>query len=668
MILSFLDNTFRRRWIPVAVSSFFFMSSPVAASPLHSEPDTVASSLDELTVTASSPAIVKSGKRSIQLSAGNLGSLPMLAGTPDAIRMMQSLPGVSSNSELAGGLYVQGCDNSSNLTTVAGHRIINPMHILGLFPAFNNSHFSSYSLQTIPTGPQSYNVAGAVIEATPASVAPQRVKADLTVGLLNSQASVAVPFAAGKGFAAVAARASYLGLILKDGLPLDRNRLKYDFDDANLSLVYDIGKGYTIAAEAFHSGDRTNLINADYASENRLSWFNTTAGISLYNDHWHHRVAISDYRNSLLITEGEISRRLHSSHLQTAYSLLWNHKDFYIGFDANVANYRHQTLNTLSTSGESDVYVIYERTLSERFRISPGVRFLTYFTSGFRFFRPLPQLVLDWMPADRFTLTASYASLAQTSLLVKESAAALPIDMWTAAGRHIRPMESNALSLKGSYEIAGFYLSLEAYYRNIRHQPEFRGSIISMLNHNYDPLADTESSGGHAGGASLMIARSVGPVRGWLTYNFGHSRLRFDDSDDDYWFPSSHDRTHDLKANLSWRIGRHIEIGASWTLASGYPYTKPKYGYLIGENLICEYYPHNSARMPRYMRLDLSANFIISDSPRLRQQLNVSLYNALFSKNVLFITSKWSPDKGFETSETSLGTAIPSISYTLTLK
>lgn len=107
------------------------------------------------------------------------------------------------------------------------------------------------------------------------------------------------------------------------------------------------------------------------------------------------------------------------------------------------------------------------------------------------------------------------------------------------------------------------------------------------------------------------------------------------------------------------------EIFAKFTHATGTHYTKAKYGYMIGENLICEYFPHNSSRLPSYNRLDLSANWIFLRKGRCRHTLNVSVYNATAARNVLFVYTQYSVDKGIRNLESVMGSVIPSLSYAI---
>lgn len=111
-----------------------------------------------------------------------------------------------------------------------------------------------------------------------------------------------------------------------------------------------------------------------------------------------------------------------------------------------------------------------------------------------------------------------------------------------------------------------------------------------------------------------------------------------------------------------------MQLSASYVYATGLPYTKAKYGYMIGENLICEYYPHNSSRLPHYNRLDLSASWHHTNRHGLRQEVAVSVYNVLGSHNVLFQYQDYSVSGGIINKSSVMNMVLPSITYSISFR
>lgn len=656
-----------------AASVFLIMSSHVALN-AQSEPDSVATELQEVTVTSPTKRLARIKGGDVTLGSDAAGALPSVTGSRDAMRIMQSLPGVSSNSDLTGGLFVQGCDNSANLMTIGGHRVVNPMHILGIFPTFNNAHFRTFSLQTIGTGNSPAGFSGAWIESTPDRRIPEHAVGEATVGLIESGGALRIPVMDGRGMIGVAARGSYTGLLFGSALKLNHSRLGYTNSDLNVSFMKLMGRRTRLTLDLYGSNDRVRLSDDNYASSNSLRWNNVMAGAELTDSVMTHRITVSAYENRFILSEAGKEARVPSGYAFGSYSGEVNKNGWRIGMGAAMHNCELNGRDSIGNGIELNAHASYEWNPRRNIRVTPGV-VLWHYRSGLdrtegdriSMVRPLPRLRVDWTPLPGMAVTAKYASLTQATLQIQETTSGLPLDVWIGADGHIKPIEGNAVSLSLSYAWRGLDFSAEGYWRRIRRQPEYDGAVLNLLNPAYSPLSDVRESNGNAWGLSLMAMRSFGNVRGWITYNLGFSRFRFAD-DPSFTFPSSHDRRHDLKANVAWQPAARFTFGASWTWATGYPYTRASFGYMIGENLICEYLPHNSSRMPAYMRLDLSARVLIGETARIRQELSLSLYNALCHRNVLFISTSYSPDDGIHTKESSMRAIIPSLSYTITLK
>lgn len=209
----------------------------------------------------------------------------------------------------------------------------------------------------------------------------------------------------------------------------------------------------------------------------------------------------------------------------------------------------------------------------------------------------------------------------------------------------------------------GAIINVSGYGKLMRNLSEFTGALTDLSSPDYNPLGDIGFGKGYAIGISISANRQIGRVRARVNYNLGQTRFKFYGDNDGY-TPSAHDRPHDLNASLNWDVGSHITLSASYTLASGTPYTRAKFGYMIGENLICEYFPHNSSRLPTYKRLDLAASWRLT-LRGLTHCISATVYNALANHNVLFIYTRYSLDKGIEQRRSVMSAFIPSLTYEL---
>ncbi len=72
-----------------------------------------------------------------RLDAQKLNRGFAVLGSPDLIKTLQTLPGVSGGTELSSGLYVRGGDGSDNLYLLDGVPLYQVSHLIGLFSSFN---------------------------------------------------------------------------------------------------------------------------------------------------------------------------------------------------------------------------------------------------------------------------------------------------------------------------------------------------------------------------------------------------------------------------------------------------------------------------------------------------------------------------------------------------
>jgi hypothetical protein len=232
--------------------------------------------------------------------------------------------------------------------------------------------------------------------------------------------------------------------------------------------------------------------------------------------------------------------------------------------------------------------------------------------------------------------------LSQTGM----SNAGLPIEFWVAAGRYFKPQSSRFATLSYDLEFlqSKYAFSIQAYAKRLENQTEYTGFIYDLIARPYRLEDNLLICSGYNYGLNVMLARQAGSVTGWISYSYGQSLRQGDGVLYPKLFHSSHERRHELNAVLTYTIGR-FELGGSYILGSGSPFTPAKNLYLMGNNLIIFYDDYNSATLPPYMRLDLSATYNLPRKGRLEHSLNLSVFNATAHKNYTMGYINANPDK-----------------------
>ena len=105
-------------------------------------------------------------------------------------------------------------------------------------------------------------------------------------------------------------------------------------------------------------------------------------------------------------------------------------------------------------------------------------------------------------------------------------------------------------------------------------------------------------------------------------------------------FPALHDQTHEVKVVNSLRLGARWNIAATWTFATGKPYTSPESQYFItlldgAEQSFIHVGEKNSERLPAYHRLDAALHYKF-DVKTSRVDVGLSVFNLYNRENVWY--------------------------------
>ena len=605
------------------------------------------------------------------ISMSFMDEMPHILGNADPLHYAQLLPGVQTNSEYDAGLHIQGCDNSHNYVSLGGAPVYNAAHLLGFFSIFNAGHFTEMSLQKSPVSASFPNrLGGRVDMLTPTWLAAEdslsvgAVHGELSVGPMSSQGTLRLPVGK-RSLLLLSARAAYLNLLYSKWLEVDGDEVKYDFSDYNLSYITQLDDANVLKIEGYWGYDNMKIGQASYGLQGKLKWDNTMAAL-----HWYSRskdglneggkdwsmeqmVYYSRYANRLNVGEYSFQVGMRSFIFDLGYkgNFSWGRwrmgaevvrhqllpQD--IGITGNLANYQTDAHHQLAT--EASVYLQYCQPLGEKLLMEMGARVSGYHCQK-SFYRVMPHLKFnyDLSPSAKLNLNLGIRNqyLFQTGF----SSAGLPTEFWFAADKNHRPQYAYHAALQGEFWFAEkeYRLSVETYYKWLMNQIENNSNMFDILFSSYSFDGSLLHGKGYNYGLNLLLEKRRGKLTGWLSGSLGRAMRKFDGEQYQEWYPAGHERIYELNAVATYRINRRVSLGSTYVLASGTPYTKVNYAYLMSGNLVTEYGPHNGDRVKPYMRLDLSVSYDFATKGKVRSGINFSLYNVTMHGNDLFYRIK----------------------------
>ena len=680
--------------------------------------------LDEIVVVGGRPSsvdnvIMGSEKFKPQL----LKNIPSAFGESDIMKIVLSLPGVTTVGEASSGYNVRGGATDQNLILFNGGTVFNPSHLFGLFASFNSDAVEDVELFKSSIPVEYGGRISSVLKVISKEANMQKLTGSASIGVLTSKANLEIPIVKEKVSLLLNGRTTYSDWILKQ-LP---EKSGYRNGTANF---YDLGgvltwklnslnrlkiNGYWSHDKfSFSSDDNYGYQNSNISAEWR-SMLNEkiTATLSAGLDHYDYfnedkSVPSSAARLSFGINQlwGKLNIRQRLTEKEViSYGISMQHYNVQAGKYEPVGDVSYIKADQLQREKalESAAYISYERPLTEKLTVSAGLRYSMFNALGPRDVNyyeddqlPSEETLLETRHesgiiktyhAPEIRLSALYAIKENVSLKVgfntmhqyihkvSNTSIVSPTDTWKLSDLNIKPQ-------KGWQAAAGIYhetrdknyeFSAEVYYKHIDDYLNYRNSAVLLMNPHLE--TDVISTKGKSYGVELQVKKPFGKVNGWVSYTFSRSLLRQDDKgvkkplNDGDWYPSEYDRPHEVKAVLNLKFTERYSFSSNFNYATGRPTTLPtgKYYNSYYQKFMPYYSDRNTYRIPDYMRLDLAFN--IEPTHRLTSFLHTSfsigVYNALARRNAynIYYINEGDNIKGYRLSV--FGTAIPYVSLNI---
>ncbi|MFC2158888.1 TonB-dependent receptor plug domain-containing protein [Acidobacteriota bacterium] len=296
--------------------------------------------------------------------------------------------------------------------------------------------------------------------------------------------------------------------------------------------------------------------------------------------------------------------------------------------------------NVLDRSSKAQViagYIQDQWTFFDRLTFTPGIR-LTYFDlTEDTYFEPRFSFSLNL--TEQIKLKGAWGKYYQfVSRIVREDVFQGNREFWSLADGDSIPVGSAVHYIAGlSFDTKMFLFDCELYYKDLAGLAEFapRSSVFFQ---DIDSAQFFYQGTGVAKGLEFLLQKKYGDLTGWISYTLGSVEYNFPDLSDAL-FPATQDQTHELKVVGMYEIADWT-FSATWIYATGKSYTPPEgietitlpSGRTLNQVVIGD---KNSARLPDYKRLDLSANyrFMMGDW---KATIGASLFNVLDWTNVWY--------------------------------
>lgn len=599
-----------------------------------------------------------------------LRKIPSVMGLADPLRFVFLLPSVQTGNDADNTIHIQGCENAHNYISMDGAPIYGAGHMLGFASVFNANHFSEMSFSTVA---RDLNRLGGVVDLKLPDGNLSGMGGDFAIGLFLAQATVRVP--AGKSSFYLSGRHSYFNLLYSNWMKFNDAPLRYDFGDVNATWIYRPSTRDEVRTNLYYGRDKAEYNAADWQIDAWGIWKNALASVN-----WHHdggkwsmdHLAYAtfydlDDRVRIDVTEVMAPSQIHS--------FGYRGRVHYQGLECIADISRHDTTPLQPT----DHIHIRQDALESSFQAGYQHRFGsvfacaslrgTWYVSPERkhFYSADPRLEFAWTSPGAGIYTLKAGSAHQYLFQTGPTGMGFPTEYWILAGELTKPQSSRYLSFSwGSDDLFdGVNLSGEVYYRDLSHQLEYNGNLLDYASPSFDLEACFLRGKGRNYGFNFSLQKTSGRLTGWISYAFGRSLRHSDVPGYPEWYPSIHERKHEVNAVGVYDFGTW-DVGLSLVVASGRPWTQPEAFYLLGGKIMTVYGAYNASRLDPYFRADISANWYLHKEARRRDGINFSIYNATAYSNEMGRMIKMNKDDQFYYGSVKLILNImPSVGYFL---
>ncbi len=688
-----------------------------------------ANTLDEVVVTAEEvDRNVKALEMSVnKLDIKTLTKLPPLLGETEILRGIQLLPGVTSVGEGAAGFNVRGGSIDQNLVLLDEAPVYNSSHLFGFFSVFNPDAVKDVKLYKGGIPARYGGRLSSILDVRMKEGNSKQLEIKGGVGTIFSRLSVEAPIIKDKSSFIVAARRSYIDVLSAPFLNEDVGSPVLNFYDLTLKTNYKVSDKDQVFLSGYFGRD-----NFGFGESAGFNWGNQTgtvrwnhlfsdklfANLTTYYSNYDYQINFGNTSEDSFDWNAKIKnysiKPEFSWFIRPQNILRFGGQSIYYIFEpANAISVSNEVTTDISTADqfslESNIFVENEITLFDKLQLNYGLRLSHFAYLGARnvysfgeaergFQRPLigvtqaeegeviedyfnlePRLSIKLDLGQSSSFKASYNRTAQYIHLLSNTSASTPVDIWTPATNNIKPAMADQVALgyfqnfkENTYEFSG-----EIYYKKMNDLIDYIDGADLILNELVESqILDGQ---GRAYGTELMLKKTDGRFSGWVSYTLARSERLVDGINNNEWYPSRFDQTHNLSVTSFYELSERCTLGANFVYNTGTPTTFANSGYYQQGYFIpnIDNNERNNVRIPNYHRLDLSLT--IDPKPGNRKwkgQWVFGIYNIYSRRNPFSIYFKQDTERvaigqpvNTEAIRLSvIGNFIPSVSYNFTFK
>jgi outer membrane receptor protein involved in Fe transport len=668
-----------------------------------------------------------SNTRSVEMGVSTLTiqaikQVPVVFGEVDVLKVLLTLPGVTSVGEGSNGFNVRGGASDQNLILYNGATVYNPSHLFGFFSAFDPNLVKNVELYKSAIPEKYGGRLSSVLDVDVKDGNNKKWSGTAGISPLTGSFSIEGPIQKEKTSVSAGFRTTYSDWLLNQLPPSTYNNSRASFYDGSIHLTHIINAKNTLYLMGYMSNDRLTFDgDTSYAYSNanaNLRWKhqfsnNSYAVFTTGIDHYQYSVAstkvpVDAYKLNFYINQYYLRADFNYSpngkhHINYGFSSVYYQLDPG-SLQPDGSKSLVNPVNMQHEQGlESALYLGDRYTVSEKLEIEAGVRYNVYNYLGasvvYQYVPGLPRTtyrITDSISYPKNKIIQTYAipdlrismrysldnsssvkfslnTMSQYIHAISNSANISPTEIWKLSDPNIRPQQGQQISLGyyKNFRSNSIETSVEVYYKRMQDYLDYKDGANLLLNpHLETAVFETE---GKAYGVELLVKKTTGKLNGWISYTFSRTFLKQNDPlagqlvNGGNYYPASFDKPNMVNLIGNYRFSHRYSASLNVVYSTGRPITLPIGIIHEGGNEIPIYSDRNQYRIPDYFRTDISFNMEgnAKKDQTFHNSWSVGIYNLTGRQNVysVYFVQENGQVKGYQLS--IFGTLIPFITYNI---
>ncbi len=588
--------------------------------------------------------------------------VPMPDLSADIANYLTALPGVISQGDRGGQLFIRGGEPTQNMVLLDGIPIYQPFHFIGFFSAFPSEIINTADVYAGGFGGRFGGRLSSVIDISTRTGNKNRFSGAASAAPFVAAVRLEGPVVPGHVSVLASVRES---LIEQGAARIVDAPLPFSFADRFGKIHANLGPGTQLSVSGLQTKDKGRLgidpLNPEEVGEDEVTMENLALGARMiflpHNINMFAEILIS--RSQVESSIGPVGEPLRSSkttrtgadahvtHYLGDLDLSWGLAVHTVELQTDLKGFFQNIEERTEYVTEASLYLEPAYEMDIGLRIQPSLRLQSFPSKGRSFFEPRLRVVWN-LGMHRFSGAAGIYHQEIVGLNDRRDVGDV-FTAWTSSPRGIVPEAKHAIIGWRASPARWLDVSLEAFYKKLDDLVVPEWTAFPRFTTRLHPAR------GQVRGVDARVELTAGPVYSAVSYGVSAvdyfarvPALEYVFGETETQYSPPHDRKHQLSYIGGLELG-NFELNVRWQFGSGLPFNESMGfdRFLLLDSLVnvttepgterVLYTRPYTGRLPTYHRLDVTLEYGVAVSSDVRLTGQVGAINAYDRSNFFYL-------------------------------